>query len=606
MVDDSYYITPHETALAVVATAMKKARLQLDTLIVNSLVGGVLFSTGGMLYLAGHSDSPGMMASVPGLANLLGAATFVLGLFFVVINGADLFNSNILFFSVGLLRRAVSIYDLLVSWIVSWFCNLAGTLFVCYVICHLSGATTSDSWVENSREIVESKVSHSFVQILIRGVAGNFYVCLAIYLQLMVKPLHVKLVVMSLPIFTFVSMGFTHVIADMYLVIMGMINGADTTTARCIWAVFIPGTIGNIIGGFAFSAIVPFYLHLIVVERDRKKLSLPEYDARDEQPELNVDSRVVRVPKEDQERDRNTAELLTAYYPDEQLHAMPDAEVRSQSMPVVSRITTRKSHVSSAVAPSAGVVRSPPGVFPVRGMARPLSRERHIANAPDEQAPYPLSQLISTSSSLRSNSSESFPLAAAAQRRHSLPGTLWESPDQEEAQYLYDGGYDVRNHKLGSRLERALTWITSPARLPSPGAEPFADEKACAPQQPAFPHRPSIASRFRSFGRAFMPSRSPEDIHTIHRKLSEAGVTSVAADASDNIAGVVNYDGIALPANNSPFYRTQPQLRPVAPSAARPSFETAANRSAKRLSQLRNMVSFDNDDFEEQSIREPR
>ncbi|AAS54413.2 AGL077Wp [Eremothecium gossypii ATCC 10895] len=600
MVDDSYYITPHETALAVVATAMKKARLQLDTLVVNSLVGGVLFSTGGMLYLAGHSDSPGMMASAPGLANLLGAATFVLGLFFVVINGADLFNSNILFFSVALLRRAVSIYDLLVSWIVSWFCNLAGTLFVCYVICHLSGATASESWVENSRVIVASKVSHSFVQILIRGMAGNFYVCLAIYLQLMVKPLHVKLIVMSLPIFTFVSMGFTHVIADMYLVMMGMINGADLTVARCIWAVFIPGTLGNIIGGFAFGAIVPFYLHLIVVERDRKKLSLPEYDARDEQPELNIDSRVVRVPKE-QAQDKGVTDLLSAYYPDEQLHAMPDSEARSQSMPVVSRTTTRRSHASSFAAPSAAATRSPPGVFPVRGMARPLTRERHIANAADDSAPYLALDSSSTTSSLRSSSDSTQP-PTAARRRHSLPGTLWESPDQEEAQYLYDGGYDVRGHTLGSRLERALTWITSPARLPSP--EPFVAEKA-APGSPRA-RRASFASRFRSFGRAFMPSRDPDDIHTIHRKLSEAGVTAVAADASDNIAGVVNYDGIALPANNSPFYRTQPQLRPVVPLAARPSFETAAARSSKRLSQLRNMVSFDNDDFEEQSIREPR
>ena len=49
--DETYYLTTHETALAVVATAMKKARLRIDTLALSSLMGGILFSTGGMLYV---------------------------------------------------------------------------------------------------------------------------------------------------------------------------------------------------------------------------------------------------------------------------------------------------------------------------------------------------------------------------------------------------------------------------------------------------------------------------------------------------------------------------------------------------------------------------
>ena len=38
-------------------------------------------------------------------------------------------------------------------------------------------------------------------------------------------------------------------------------------------------------------------MHIFVVEQDRKKLELPEYELRDEQPELNQDSRVVRQKK---------------------------------------------------------------------------------------------------------------------------------------------------------------------------------------------------------------------------------------------------------------------------------------------------------------------
>ena len=137
MVDDSNYLTPHETALAVVATAMKKARLQLDTLLINSILGGILFSSGSFLLVAVHSDDPDMVARNPGIVNLITGVTFAIGLFYVVIMGADLFNSNILFFSVGVMRRAVTIYDLIVSWFVSWLGKIAGSLFVSYLFGHL-------------------------------------------------------------------------------------------------------------------------------------------------------------------------------------------------------------------------------------------------------------------------------------------------------------------------------------------------------------------------------------------------------------------------------------------------------------------------------------
>ena len=43
-----------------------------------------------------------------------------------------------------------------------------------------------------------------------------------------------------------------------------------------------------------FGVVITWYLHIYVVERDRAALNLPQYELRDEQPELNQDSRVVR------------------------------------------------------------------------------------------------------------------------------------------------------------------------------------------------------------------------------------------------------------------------------------------------------------------------
>lgn len=348
MVDETNYITPHEAALTIVATAMKKSRLKLDILIVNSIIGGLLFSAGGMLGLCAQAENPGLLESNPGIIHLIQGLVFPIGLFFVTIMGSELFNSNVLFFTVGICRGAVNIFDLLTSWCISWVFNLGGSLFMCYVICHLSGVTNEPLYKTGSIEIAEAKCKLTFIQTFIRGIAGNFCVCFSAYLQLLAKPLHVKFFLLLLPTFTLATMGFTHVVSDMFLIPMGMIEGANIPIGTFIWKTLISATLGNIVGGMFFALVIPFYLHLVIVERDRKLLKLPAFNAKDEQPELVMDSRVIRM-NEEQENEE--------YF----------------GRPSLIRRNTRKSF------------RSPPGVFPVMGMGEPSAKEKIIAGEEDEE-----------------------------------------------------------------------------------------------------------------------------------------------------------------------------------------------------------------------------
>ncbi|KAM9929277.1 hypothetical protein OXX80_009737 [Metschnikowia pulcherrima] len=367
---DGLYLTTYECALAVVATSMKKARLSLDVLVVNSIIGGMLFTSGGMLHVMTQSECPQILQENPGIVHLLQGLLYPIGLFYVVIMGVDLFNSNILFFSVGVARGAVSILDLLISWIVSWWFNLVGNIFVCYIICHFSSISSSAAWIKGSVDILDQKLESTFVQTLLKAIAGNFFVCLAIYLQLMAKPIHVKFFMMMLPIFTFVSLGFTHSVADMFMIIIGLINGAHTTVATVAWKLFLPGALGNIIGGSFFSLVVPFYLHIVAVERDQKKLNLPRYDMRDQQPEINQDSRVVRAREEDEaEESEGQSEMgsvdVVEKHLDENRDRSDDSSLQSPSLVSQKRFTVR---------------RSPSNVFPVYGMGSPGERERSIAS----------------------------------------------------------------------------------------------------------------------------------------------------------------------------------------------------------------------------------
>lgn len=342
------YLVPRDAALALVATAMKKARLGLDVLILNSIMGGTVFTAGGMLHCMVVSRFNWSNAHDPGVLDILSGLSYPIGLFFVVVLGLDLFNSNILYLSVGFYRGAVSIFDVMISWGVSFIFNLGATLFVVYVMCDRANVVNSTQFVDGTIQLAMHKDSFSFAETLLKGIAGNFFVALAIYLQVMVRPLHVKLLMLALPVFTFVTMGFSHSVADMFVVPMGMVRGAPISVGRYIWHILIPASIGNIIGGSFFGLVIPWYLHIVVVERDNRKLGLPEYEEKDEQPEQNMDSRVVRTPIKEENRISSSSSNVSPYAP----------SIRS----------------------NAGSMRSPRGVFPVSGMGPPLKREQSIAS----------------------------------------------------------------------------------------------------------------------------------------------------------------------------------------------------------------------------------
>ncbi|CCE89647.1 uncharacterized protein TDEL_0A03150 [Torulaspora delbrueckii] len=600
--DDTLYNTPHETALAVVATAMKKARLQIPTLVINSIVGGVLFSSGSILTIAAHADNPGLWQSNPGVLSAYSSITYGIGLFYVVIMGADLFNSNILFFSVGVLRQAVTIYDLLISWFISLLGNLGGSLFVSYLFVHLSGISSSELWIAGSRKLVEDKASFSFIKTLLKGIAGNFYVCLAIYLQLMAKPLHVRLMVIVLPIFTFVSCGFTHAVADMTYCYIGMLNGGAVTVAEYIWKLLIPACVGNIIGGFSFSLVIPFYLHLVVVEQDRKRLSLPEYDARDEQPELNTDSRVVRISPQQERQDEQEAEETEEYdgEPSEKVD-MDDSNSASSHLsreatrprnlssartsqvalsdfqpqiyeantedynPTLSEMHTLKSTCSRRSNPSSrrrSVIRSPPGVFPVRGMGEPLRKERTIEN-PN----YALNQLPYRDGNETPRYNSNTTSRTVSRRGTDTPNTL-ENQSTYEKEANNDDEYTVLEEKPGAKLERALTKLVE-HRSKTVGHLPRTTQDTFPYNKPGvLAYNEADAGHLwhnkengllKSLTKEFSHAESPHNAADLEKQLQDAGITHRAALAANSVAGVSNYNNLDLQrAHTSTFDGRQP------------------------------------------------
>jgi formate/nitrite transporter len=111
-------------------------------------------------------------------------------------------------------------------------------------------------------KFAETKGNTQWHQLFLRGIAGNWLVCLALWMGTSARDLNSKIIGIFLPIWLFIAVGYEQLIANMFTVQMGMIFGADLSIGKYISCVMIPVTLGNIIGGSVFVGFTYWYLYL--------------------------------------------------------------------------------------------------------------------------------------------------------------------------------------------------------------------------------------------------------------------------------------------------------------------------------------------------------
>ncbi|KAF2497383.1 Formate/nitrite transporter, partial [Lophium mytilinum] len=241
----------------------KKAHMRLDKLFVNSCMAGPLLGFG-CAVLISTSSSPWYQENAPGLIRTLGALLFPVGLVMIVLTGADLFTSNIMFMTIAYLHRRVSIIDVLKIWFISFFGNLGGMLFFMAIITGYGGLFSETPGYTETAVTIAMQKAHNpqWHQIFLRAIAANWLVCLAVFLSISSREIVSKVTAIWWPTATFVACAFDHVVANMYFVPMGIWEGAPISVGYYIWKSLIPTTLGNIIGGAVFVGLPYWYLYL--------------------------------------------------------------------------------------------------------------------------------------------------------------------------------------------------------------------------------------------------------------------------------------------------------------------------------------------------------
>lgn len=191
-----------------------------------------------------------------GLTRLLGGLAFSTGLILVVTCSAELFTSAILM-AVAWRRGRISATKMVTKWGLTLVGNMLGaaSLLVMVWIADLP-ALAGGEWGQQAITLASHKVHHSWGQAFVLAILCNLLVCLATWMTFTTNSSGGKAWLMVLPVALFVSTGFEHSIANLFVVPLGVLLDTSTnvstsslTIQHFVKANFIPVLLGNIAGG---------------------------------------------------------------------------------------------------------------------------------------------------------------------------------------------------------------------------------------------------------------------------------------------------------------------------------------------------------------------
>jgi len=257
--------SPQQIAQRVEATGVAKVRApQLNIFMLGVLAGGFI-GLGGLYYTF---VTAGPLPVSPVLAGVV----FATGYLLAILAGAEVFTSNNLQVMSWASGRVTSC-ELLRTWALVLAANAVGAIGL-GVLFLFSGMATDDGGLLAQRavEIAAQKVVLPWHEAFFRGVLGNLFVCLAVWVSLAGRSVADKVLGTILPLSALAALGLEHVVASLYyLPRVWMLAWFVPEYAASVWAagVTVPAMVsnlsavalGNIVGGSLMVALVYYVIY---------------------------------------------------------------------------------------------------------------------------------------------------------------------------------------------------------------------------------------------------------------------------------------------------------------------------------------------------------
>jgi len=229
-----------------VAAGAAKAAAPAGKIFKLGIISGAHIAFGAYLAVAIGGACPEIAANNPGLQKIIfGSFGLPFGLIMTLVTGGELFTGNTALVTAAYAEGKTDLKSLLKSWTFSYTGNFVGSLLLAY----LAFASGTLGAGPAAAAIATAKCSMPFVTAFVRGILCNWLVCMAVYMASGISTMGGKMVAVYFPISAFVALGLDHSVANMFLIPLGMMRGAEITLAQMFVKNLVPVTLGNIVGG---------------------------------------------------------------------------------------------------------------------------------------------------------------------------------------------------------------------------------------------------------------------------------------------------------------------------------------------------------------------
>lgn len=255
-------LVPVEMAKKAEDVGVKKASLDAGRTLALGVLAGSFIALGAAFMTTVTAGAAGS-SWPPGVVRLCGGTVFALGLLLVVVGGAELFTGNNLL-TMAWASRRISTLALARNWALVFVGNCVGAFSMVAMIA-LSGQVKLLGGAVGAQAIAiaKAKMHESFVEAFVLGVLCNVLVCLAVWMSFSARTTVDRLVAVVPPVAAFVTMGFEHNVANLYLLPVAFVAAQEPLVLKAAqleaapeWLSLggmamnlLPVTLGNMVGG---------------------------------------------------------------------------------------------------------------------------------------------------------------------------------------------------------------------------------------------------------------------------------------------------------------------------------------------------------------------
>ena len=257
---------PPQITVEAIRSGVSKASASPPKALVGGFLAGAYIAFGGLLAIVVSSGLD--PKTWGGLTTLFTGLVFSLGLILVVVGGADLLTGNMATIPLAVFDRKVKVGAMLLNWLWVAIGNLAGSLFVAYVLADKTGVikqgadgTAGAAWTRLGALTMGKAVTETHSEQFLRAVGCNWLVCLAVWLAFAATSVSGKILAIIFPITAFVALGFDHVVANMFFLPLAVFEGAGHVTFANTVENLIFAFLGNAVGAGLFVAGAYYYLY---------------------------------------------------------------------------------------------------------------------------------------------------------------------------------------------------------------------------------------------------------------------------------------------------------------------------------------------------------